>query len=85
MSHQPFYDSSSGAKVIISVERTKSIHIFFIRACSMLFNALELIVASFVAPARKVRIRLRPFTDFYADYSYVSIYFTTFAHIIHNR
>ena len=23
--------------------------------------------------------------DFYADYSCVSIYFTTFAHIIHNR
>ena len=42
-------------------------------------------VASYVAPARKVRIRLRPFTDFYADYSYVSNYFTTFAHIIHNR
>ena len=52
---------------------------------SSLLNALELTAASFVAPARKVRIRLRPFTDFYADYSYVSIYFTTFAHIIHNR
>ena len=52
---------------------------------SSLLNALKLIAASFVAPARKVRIRLRPITDFYADYSYVSINFTTFAHIIHNR
>jgi len=43
------------------------------------------IVASFVALARKVRIKLRPVTDFYADYVSVSIYFTTFAHIIHNR
>ena len=28
-----------------------------------LLNALELIVASFVGPARKVRIRLRPITQ----------------------
>ena len=40
MTHQPYYGSSSGAKVIISFERTKSIHIFFIRACSTLLNWL---------------------------------------------
>ena len=76
------YDSSSGAKVIILSERTKSIQLFFLLS---LLNTFELIAASFAALAKKVRIRLRPFTDFYADYSYVSFYFTTFAHIIHNR
>ena len=50
-----------------------------------LLSVSAITAASFVAPARKVRIRLRPSTDFYADYSYVSIYFTTFAHIIYNR
>ena len=44
---------------------------------------LELIVAFFVALARKVRIRLRPSTEFYVDYASISIYFTTFAHINH--
>ena len=44
---------------------------------------LELIVAFFVALARKVRIRLRPSTEFYVDYVSISIYFTTFAHINH--
>jgi hypothetical protein len=29
LSHQPFYDSPSGAKVNNSSERAKSIHIFF--------------------------------------------------------
>ena len=37
-----------------------------------------------VCPHDSDSLRLRPFTDFYADYSYVSIYFTTFAHILHN-
>jgi hypothetical protein len=57
MFHQPYYDPSSGAKVNKSFERTKSIHLSF--PLSLLI-ALELIAASFVAPARKVRIRLRP-------------------------
>ena len=35
-----------------------------------LLNALELIVASFVAPARKVRIRLRPSTVMICRLSY---------------
>ena len=48
-----------------------------------LLIALELIVAFFVALARKVRIRLRPPTEFYVDYASISIYFTTFAHINH--
>jgi len=58
--HQPYYGSSSGAKVNNSSERTKSIHIFFFRACSSLISYAA---ASFVAPARKVRIRLRPSMD----------------------
>ena len=57
LSLQPYYGSSSGAKVIILFERSKSIHIFLFWACSSLTKQ---IVASFVAPARKVRIRLRP-------------------------
>jgi hypothetical protein len=48
-----------------------------------LLNTFELTAASFVAPARKVRIRLRPSTEFYVDYASISIYFTTFAHINH--
>ena len=68
------------SKVTILFERAKSIHLFF--PLSLLI-ALELIAASFVAPARKVRIRLRPSTEFYVDYASISIYFTTFAHINH--
>ena len=60
-------------------------HLFLPNLLNTFGNTFELIAASFVVPARKVRIRLRPFTDFYADYSYVSNYLTTFAHIIHNR
>ena len=41
LSHQPFYDSPSGAKVNNSSERAKSIHIFFFRACSTLLNWLR--------------------------------------------
>ena len=36
---------------------------------SSLLNALELTAASFVAPARKVRIRLRPLTHRQCGYS----------------
>jgi hypothetical protein len=49
LSHQPYYGSSSGAKVNISFERAKSIHLFF--PLSLLI-ALELIAAFFVALAR---------------------------------
>ena len=59
LSHQPYYDSSSGAKVIILSERTKSIQLFFLLS---LLNTFELIAASFAALAKKVRIRLRPIT-----------------------
>ena len=41
LSHQPYYGSSSGAKVTISFEKAKSIHIFFFRACSSLLNWLR--------------------------------------------
>ena len=41
LSHQPYYGSSSGAKVTISFEKAKSIHIFFFRACSTLLNWLR--------------------------------------------
>ena len=58
------YGSSSSAKVIILSERTKSIQLFFPLS---LLNAFELIVASFVASARKVRIRLRPSTVMTVD------------------
>ena len=70
MSQQPYYDSSSGAKVIILFEWTKSIHIFLFWACSSLTMQ---IVASFVAPARKVRIRLRPITQWQCDFKISSI------------
>ena len=65
VSHQPFYDSSSGAKVNNSSERAKSIHIFFFWACSSLISYTA---ASFVAPAIKVRIRLRPITQWQCGY-----------------
>ncbi len=57
MCHQPFYDSSSDAKIVFSFGLAKYILFFFLLS---LLNALELIAASFVALARKVRIRLRP-------------------------
>ena len=47
------------SKVNNSSERAKSIQLFFLLS---LLNAFKLIAASFVAPARKVRIRLRPIT-----------------------
>ena len=50
-----------------------------------LLNAFELIAASFVAPARKVRIRFRPSIEIICWFFLCFNYFTTFAHIIHNR
>ena len=41
LSYQPYYGSSSGAKVTISFEKAKSIHIFFFRVCSTLLNWLR--------------------------------------------
>jgi len=48
-----------------------------------LLSVSAITVASYMASARKVRIRLRPSTEFYVDYASISIYFTTFAHINH--
>ena len=61
VSHQPYYDPSSGAKVIILFQLSKSIHTFFFWACSSLISYTA---ASFVALAWKVRIRLRPITQY---------------------
>ena len=55
-----FNDSSSGAKIVFSFGLAKYILFFFLLS---LLNTFELITASFVAPARKVRIRLRPITE----------------------
>ena len=41
LSHQPFYDSPSGAKVIIPSELAKTIHIFLFWACSTPLNWLR--------------------------------------------
>ena len=40
VSHQPYYDPSSGAKVIILFQLSKSIHTFFFRACSLFLQSL---------------------------------------------
>ena len=40
MCHQPYYGSSSGAKVIILFQLSKSIHTFFFRACSLFLQSL---------------------------------------------
>ena len=40
VSHQPYYGSSSGAKVIILFQSSKSIHTFFFRACSLFLQSL---------------------------------------------
>ena len=40
LSHQPYYGSSSGAKVNILFQLSKSIHTFFFRACSLFLQSL---------------------------------------------
>ena len=60
MSHKTADGSLSGAKIVFSFGLAKYILFFFLLS---LLNTFELITASFVAPARKVRIRLRPITE----------------------
>ena len=59
LSHQPYYDSSSGAKVMTIFEITKYIPVFL----ASLLMTFETIVASCVTPVRKVDFRLRPITQ----------------------
>jgi len=60
MSQQPYFDSSSGAMAHNFFEQNKSGINFFFWACSSLTKQFA---ASYVAPAKKVRIRLRPIID----------------------
>jgi hypothetical protein len=58
-----FNESSSGAMVSNSFERT-NLFTSFLSLLNVQENAQETAVASYVALARKVRIRLRPITQY---------------------